>query len=303
MPRRVGPAARVILPIPNIQCMGCCGDVAVVGNDMGDLYAFSMHTPEPVVLAHVQAHDGPLTALLCYRLVEPTNDEFMQVVSTQHDAMATNVLVSHLAFTRVVTASSDGSLREWRLLRSSANGPLEFRQVKSLRLHEDAITSLAINPAGKVFSSSLDGTVRSWELGTGSYKLTEAFEARVTTIACWETKVFCGLEVWARCFVSVRLIGAAGWASGSLPCQRWPKEASAGPHAQSELYSSECCLCSLCPLNALVQMLPTDLLASASDDGSVRLWQIDTLECINVLWGSHGPISALVSEHTAPCAS
>ena len=57
------------------------------------------------------------------------------------------------------------------------------------------------------------------------------------------------------------------------------------------------------PLNALVQMLPTDLLASASDDGSVRLWQIDTLECINVLWGSHGPISALVSEHTAPCAS
>jgi WD40 repeat protein len=172
--------------------------------------------------------------------------------------------------------------------------------------HTDALTALAVTPAGRVFSSSMDGTVRAWDLQPpAKADVLQGHDKAVATIAASpDGRILSGgwdhaACVWAPGETKPRArftghtdyVTCAAWAGGlaltgsSDHSLRLWDPASGRELAVLEGHASG--------VSALVVSPDGRFAVSGSWDGTVRAWDLASREAVLVLGGDAGPVSAV----------
>ncbi len=173
--------------------------------------------------------------------------------------------------------------------------------------HTDQVTSLALTPAGRLFSGSMDGTIRAWDLETaaeapvlhGHDKVVAAVAAgpdgRTLLSGGWD-RIAC---VWdlaageprARFADHADYVTCAAWAGGvaltgsSDHTLRLWDAANGRALAVLEGHTSG--------VSALAVSPDGRFAVSGSWDGTVRAWDLESHAAVLVLGGDGGPVSAV----------
>ena len=174
--------------------------------------------------------------------------------------------------------------------------------------HTDQATALAVSPAGRLFSASMDGTIRAWELQAPA-KAAAVFQAHDKAVAAvaaapdgsrlltggWD-HVAC---VWdlaqgkprARFSDHTDYVTCAAWAGGKAltgssdhSLRLWDTT-SGRALAVLEGHTSG--------VSALDVSPDGRFAVSGSWDGTVRAWDLESREAVVVLGGEGGPVSAV----------
>jgi WD40 repeat protein len=165
----------------------------------------------------------------------------------------------------LASGANDHTIKLWDVASS--------RCLKTLEGHESSVSSLAYRPNGKTLaSSSADNTVRLWDLSTGNTtELLQGRTNRVRSLAFSPDGIFlatggidCTVDIWqvdtGECLRSLK-----GHLK-SLVCV-----AFAPTHFDAPEYSGE--------------HAPFPLLATGSQDSTIRLWNIESGQCVKTLKG------------------
>ncbi len=228
---------------------------AAAGSETGPIYVWSLPNPAraPTVL---EGHTGPVNGL------------------------------SYLPDGRLVSISSDRSVRLWDLRAPEATTPWSA--------HSDEIVALAVSPAGDVlFTGGLDGMLLRWDVATGTSTPMPGHEGEILSLRVSPdgTRVASGsadrkAHVWdastgallhemrghdervlAVAFGRSKKLATGGADGRVLVWDLTSEQPSESPqrlvgHEQS--------------VTALVFSRDLEVLASGSNDQSVRLWRLDT---------------------------
>ena len=158
-----------------------------------------------------------------------------------------------------VTGGNDGLLRVWSLH--------DGRCLRTFRRHTAAVEAVAALGGGRVASGGWDGSLRVWDVLSGEELLTVP-TGRESHISCAAPlpgdRVATGQ---GRSVMLWDLSGGTTAAAGLLQGHSW----------------SVYCLA----------LAGSGLLASGSEDKSVRLWDVDAGTCVAALYGHRGPVTSL----------
>ena len=170
----------------------------------------------------------------------------------------------------VATGGKDGSVKVWSMTEDSGGlGRQRYRY--TLCGHKDWVTALALLSDGRLASGSLDGSVCLWQCGGA--RRSEAPEVV--------------LEQRARVHALAALAGgrlAVGCDSGRVSL--W--DARGECEHVGALEGHEGCVTALAAL-------PMGMLASGSQDRTVRVWQLGTRACVVVLEGHTAAVRGVVA--------
>lgn len=241
----------------------------------------------------------PWKSVYCERLVIERNwrrGTCVATVLTGHTDSITCLQVAedlpHPAFPILMTGSWDRSVRIWNLesgkevgvLRGHTRGvrALQFDAVKlvtgsmdstlkiwnwrtgeclkTLRGHRDAVICLCYDKQLLV-SGSADSTIRVWDFGTGEGYTLLGHTEWVNSVALWDSKVGCG------------------------PGQETPAESATSSTSESGAATTNP---ELAKASAKGKYL-----FSASDDMTIRVWDLYTRSCVRVLRGHVAQVQSL----------
>jgi WD40 repeat protein len=179
----------------------------------------------------------------------------------------------------LASGSDDHTIKVWDLVRN--------RCLSTLQGHESTVWSLAYSPDGTTLaSSSADQTIRLWNLSTGSVtELLQGRTNRVRSLAFSPDGVFlatggidCTVDIWEA---------ETGECLRSLKGHLQPVLSVAFARAHSAT------------LEPSREGNPVPLLATASQDCTIRLWNIASGQCVKALKGHRNGVWSVAFHPTS----
>ncbi|TFK55296.1 WD40 repeat-like protein [Heliocybe sulcata] len=223
---------------------------------------------------------------------------------------------SHPCFPILITGSYDRTARVWNLETGT--------EMRCLKGHTRAIRALQFDEA-KLITASMDHTLKVWNWRTG--KCMRTLEGHSDGVVCLNYddnllasgSVDSTIKIWnfrnKECFT---LRGHKDWVNS---VQIWDSapglskgKASSGPSAHSFDAAFSDATCSTTESTPCID--PGKMLFSASDDGTIRLWDLTLRTCVRQFTGHVGQVQSMKflvvdecdedaepsSEQTAPVA-
>lgn len=198
--------------------------------------------------------------------------------------------LSHPSFPILITGSYDRTARVWNLETGT--------EVACLRGHTRAIRALQFDEA-KLITGSMDNTIRVWDWRRG--KCIRTLEGHTEGVVClnYDSNVLASgsvdatIKVWNfRTGAAFTLRGHSDWVNS---VQLWDSDMSIFSQvptpdvldAHTPGYTSPS------PSNAAPQIDPGKMLFSASDDGSIRLWDLTLRTCVRQFTGHIGQVQSM----------
>lgn len=235
-------------------------------------------------------------------------DRFSKILGG-HEGEVLGVL--GLSDRRAVSWSVDRTIRIWDVE--------EGREELILRGHEDTVTSCALTRDGwTLFSGSADTTVRQWDLSSGELMHTwRGHQGPVTALEAGEGFVVSAsldgtLRVWplwaSPSFEPMTLTGhSLGFLGCVLHLERlatWSYDqtiivwdSNLGPFSSWQGPEKKVILRGHTAAVLSCTFFPNgDRLVSASADGTLRIWDVETGETLHVLTGHSGPVRAVAMD-------
>ena len=165
---------------------------------------------------------------------------------------------------KLITASMDGTLKIWNWRTGEC--------VRTLRGHRDAVLCLAYD-AQLLVSGSADATVRVWDFASGEVFALQGHTEWVNAVAIWDSTK----ENSNSCGTNTPATGTTGASGGADPMTSSGAATPAQGRAGSPSASS----------------LRGKFLFSASDDMTIRMWDLHERECVRVFHGHVAQVQSL----------
>jgi F-box/WD-40 domain protein MET30 len=193
----------------------------------------------------------------------------------------------HLPFPVLITGSYDRTARIWNLETGE--------EIRCLKGHTRALRALQFDEV-KLVTGSMDHTLRIWNWRTG--ECISTLEGHTEGVVCLnfdDTLLASGsvdttVKVWnfrtRECFT---LRGHRDWVNAVLFWDSAPSASSSVPDASSSSSPSQ-------------HVTPGKMLFSASDDCTVRLWDLTLRTCVRQFSGHMGQVQSLkLLSYLDPC--
>lgn len=198
--------------------------------------------------------------------------------------------LSHPAFPILITGSYDRTARVWNLETG--------REIHCLTGHTRAIRALQFDEA-KLITGSMDHTMRVWDWRTG--KCLRVLEGHTEGVVClnFDSNVLASgsvdttVKIWnfrtGECFTlrghrnwvnSVQLWDSNNTSFGSCSSNQSPSAFDGSVSAPTDDCAKSC-------------IDPGKMLFSASDDGTIRLWDLAKRTCLRQFTGHVGQVQSL----------
>lgn len=270
-----------------------------------------VHSPQPSISQTMSALDS-LNPLLapddpqpCDTLTRPWKDVYCERLTIERNwrrgrctvrtlsghtdgvmCLQFSETLSHPAFPVLITGSYDRTIRVWNLETG--------REVLCMTGHTRAVRALQFDEA-KLITGSMDHTMRVWDWRTG--KCLRTLEGHTEGVVClnFDSNVLASgsvdttVKVWnfrtGECFT---LRGHRDWVNS---VQLWNSMDNTVPGSCASPRLNEG---GSSPLGAGAPTIdPGKMLFSASDDGSIRLWDLVQRTCVRQFTGHVGQVQSL----------
>lgn len=198
--------------------------------------------------------------------------------------------LSHPSFPILVTGSYDRTVRVWNLETGL--------EVACLKGHTRAIRALQFDEA-KLITGSMDNTIRVWNWRTG--KCIRTLEGHTEGVVClnYDSNVLASgsvdatIKVWNfRTGAAFTLRGHSDWVNS---VQLWDSDSNiiSAASTSNTFDNLPPGHSSPFPCNSAPQIDPGKMLFSASDDGTIRLWDLTLRTCARVFTGHVGQVQSM----------
>lgn len=199
--------------------------------------------------------------------------------------------LSHPSFPILITGSYDRTARIWNLETGM--------EVACLKGHTRAVRALQFDEA-KLITGSMDHTLRVWNWRTG--KCIRTLEGHTEGIVClnYDSNVLASgsvdttVKVWNfRTGAAFTLRGHSDWVNS---VQLWdPDSTTSSATAPSNTPMFDSAPSSTPPptTNSSSHIDPGKMLFSASDDGTIRLWDLTLRTCVRQFTGHVGQVQSM----------
>ena len=181
---------------------------------------------------------------------------------------------SHPPFPILITGSYDRTVRVWNLETGL--------EVRCLRGHTRAVRTLQFDEA-KLITGSMDHTIRVWDWRKGECKRT--LEGHTEGVVClhFDANILASgsadstVKIWNSCTgEAFTLRGHRDWVNA---VRLWDARGNAGSPPD--------------PCRSTLKIETGKMLFSASDDGTIRLWDLAKRTCIRQFTGHVGQVQSL----------
>ncbi|KAI5124037.1 hypothetical protein M0805_003866 [Coniferiporia weirii] len=192
--------------------------------------------------------------------------------------------LQHPSFPVLITGSYDRTARVWNLETGT--------EIRCLRGHSRAVRTLQFDEA-KLITGSMDGTMRVWNWRTG--KCIRILEGHTDGVVClnFDSDVLASgsvdrtVKVWnfrtGECFT---LRGHRDWVNSVQLWDPNPGDVEGG-FCQTPMFDTSA------SETAMPSIEPGKMLFSASDDGSIMLWDLTLRTCMRTFTGHVGQVQSI----------
>ncbi|CAI0433888.1 unnamed protein product [Linum tenue] len=147
-----------------------------------------------------------------------------------HDLTSSNGQVNALEFglDALYAGAEDGAILVWKGFADQQANPQFQQPATSLRGHGSAVTCLRASINGdlyrRLYSGSMDGTIKVWDLNTEECIQTlKAHDGAVTSVICWNTAlVSCSLDKKVKFWGCGKPVLFCSWSNSSVGLYELP---------------------------------------------------------------------------------
>ncbi|KAK2460534.1 hypothetical protein APHAL10511_007004 [Amanita phalloides] len=202
--------------------------------------------------------------------------------------------LSHPAFPVLITGSYDRTVRVWNLETGA--------ELHCLKGHTRAVRCLQFDEA-KLITGSMDNTIKVWDWRRGKCIRTLAGHSDGVVCLNFDSNLLASgsvdstIRVWNfRSGGSFVLRGHSEWVNA---VQLWDSESYEHTYIANARQSS---LSVSLPDSSPLQTSPGKMLFSASDDGTIRLWDLNLRACIRQFTGHVGQVQSMKLLRAEECS-